>query len=660
MSGMGISATVDVSAIADALGIAPRSVQRMAARAGWSLETGKGKGGSKMLFRVDRLPQDVREKVVLRLAAQTAAQSKGEPAEPEPRRRTARGASITADPSQLWEVYDKKSERAKRSAENRLAAIGAALALIGHGMPKVRAWKTAAERHGLGVSALREWHKRVRDLPQDHWLPALCTAHAGRQAVAECSPEAWEAFKGDYLRQEAPASAACFERLQRLAGEHGWIIPTCDKTLMRRLHREVGKAAITLAREGAEELARRYPSQVRERGVFQALDGVNADGHKFDVFVRWPDGEIGRPMMVCWQDLGTGKLLSYRVDKTENSDSVRLAFGDMIDRWGIPYNVWLDNGRAFASKWLTGGTPNRYRFKILPEDPEGTITKLVGAENIHWTTPYHGQAKPIERAFRDLAEYVARHPKFSGAYTGNKPNAKPENYGKKAIPIADFLAVLDAEIQAHNARKGRRTEACGGELSYDDAWAKSYAEAPIRKAVAAQRRLFLLAAEGVKTHRETGAISLGADNRNRYWAEALTNHAGRRLIVRFDPDALHQPVYVYNLDNRFICEAGCILAAGFNDTQAAREHARARNQFKRAQRERLEASRRMSAADVAALHDALPEPEEQPDPEARVVRLYQPKTAGALALDEHRDEDESADHFGAAMRLLREARSAED
>ncbi|WP_328809175.1 transposase domain-containing protein, partial [Profundibacterium mesophilum] len=61
---------------------------------------------------------------------------------------------------------------------------------------------------------------------------------------------------------------------------------------------------------------------------------------------------------------------------------------------------------------------------------------------LHWATPGHGQAKPIERAFRDFADNIAKDPRFAGAYVGHKPDAKPENYGSTAIDIDRFVAVV--------------------------------------------------------------------------------------------------------------------------------------------------------------------------------------------------------------------------
>ncbi len=101
--------------------------------------------------------------------------------------------------------------------------------------------------------------------------------------------------------------------------------------------------------------------------MFHALEAVNADGHKFDVFVEWPIGNetrIVRPVLVGFQDIFSGTILSGRIDISENKETVRLVFGDMVEKYGIPKLCYLDNGRSFASKWLTGGVPNRCRFKV--------------------------------------------------------------------------------------------------------------------------------------------------------------------------------------------------------------------------------------------------------------------------------------------------------
>ena len=81
-------------------------------------------------------------------------------------------------------------------------------------------------------------------------------------------------------------------------------------------------------------------------------------------------------MLVAIQDVYSGKFLAWRLDESENRVPVRLAIGDMVERYGIPEHMVLDNGRSFASKWITGGTANRFRFKVRDDEPDGLLTQL--------------------------------------------------------------------------------------------------------------------------------------------------------------------------------------------------------------------------------------------------------------------------------------------
>ena len=137
-----------------------------------------------------------------------------------------------------------------------------------------------------------------------------------------------------------------------------------------------------------------------------------------------------------------------------------------------------------------------------------------------------------------------------------------------------------------------------------------------------KRRLWLLAAE-LTTAKKSGEITIPVSRNNRYWAEELTEYAGQQLVVRFDPLKLHGSVYVYSTDGRYICEARCIEDAGFMDSEAAREHQRARNQFKRGVKLQLEAEVRMDAAAVAGVLSA--QGASAPAlAEAHVVKLHRP------------------------------------
>lgn len=504
-------------------------------------------------------------------------------------------------------AYYRAPATVRAAAESRLAVVVEVGQLIAAGTAATTAAKQVAQQNGIDWTTIHRWWKSVRGVPRHAWLFWLAPAYGLTAPTAEIHPDAWEWLKADWLRPEADTVSDCYYRLEPVAKARGWPLPSL-RTVQRRLNALPLEVRV-LAREGEEKLKRLYPAQERDRSMFRALEAVNADGHRFDVFVKWPDGRVARPVMVAIQCLYSGKILGYRVDETEHAGAVRLAIGDVLERYGIPEKIWLDNGRGFASKWLTGGAPTRYRFKINPEDPVGLLPVL--GIHPHWTLPYSGQSKPIERAFRDLRNTVSKHPAFAGAYTGHKTDAKPENYGSTAVPLERFLAVLAEEIARHNARKGRKAANCKGR-SFDETFAESFAAAQVRRITVEQRRLWMLCAQQVKV--VEGAVRYAG---NRYWCEALPGLTGQHVVLRFDPARLHDSVEVYRADGTWHCTADCVERTGYADSDAAREHARARKDWLRAQKQALAAERRM---DLAQLVDQLPTVEAAPMPNPKVLR----------------------------------------
>lgn len=559
-----------------------------------------------------------------------------------------RKVKAALDRQSAWDHYATLPDSKKAKAAAWCAVFDAVRAMQKGGTQKDLAVQLICDQHKIGKSTYYGWEARVAGIDRADWPAYLVDRRIGRTAEVECDPDAWEFLKADWLRLEQRSFQACYRDLERAAAGHGWRIPSA-RTLERRLL-DLPVAIRVYCREGLEALKRLFPAQERDRSRFHALEAVNADGHRWDTWVMWPDGEICRPCMVAIQDLYSGLILSWRIDKSFHKDVVRLAIGDMVEDWGIPNYIWLDNGRDFASKWITGGTPTRYRFKVREEEPAGILTTL-GVE-VHWTTPYSGQSKPIERAFRDFCDNIAKHPAFAGAWTGNTVANKPENYGSKAIPLDDFIRVVADGILEHNTRAKRRSRVCQGVHSFLDAFRASYAAAPIRSATAEQKRLWLLAAEAVRADKRDGSIRL-LDNR--YWAEFLHAHLGQPMVVRFDPQDVHAGVHVYRLDGVYVGFAPCEEAAGFADADAARAHGKKRNAFMKATRAAAELERSMPIERVAALLPPIAEP---PAPETKVVR----PVFGNLALKpvvEPESEAESAQtidfykHFTRGVALLR-------
>lgn len=536
----------------------------------------------------------------------------------------------------LWSSFDKLSEHKKERARGYLRILLAVESLVESGCGKKLAIIHIAKNEKISQSTIMRCYRKVQGLNKCDWLPALTDKLFGRrEKYAVCDEQALEAFKSLWLRPEKPTFEKCYRDLQKMAEENGWVIPSLN-TLKRRI-KELPQMVVVMAREGREAAKQMIPAQERDRTYLHAMQAVNADGHKWDIFVLWPDGTIARPVMAAWQDLYSGTILSWRVDKSENTDLIQLAFGDMIEKWGIPEQALMDNGRAFASKRMTGGAKTRFRFKIKEDDVNGVMT-ILGVKT-HWAIPRHGQSKPIERAFGDMEENIAKDIRFSGAYVGNSPMAKPENYGSRAIPLEDFLKVVSEGIQEHNNRPKRNTPVCGGKKSFFQVFSESLAVHPVRKATEAQKHLWLLAAENVAVNKKNGSIRF---MKNRYFADFLYQHLGETVVVRYDPQNLHADLHVYAKNGSFLGNAPVIERTGFFDTQAASETKRKERKILRNVKENLELQRSMTPGEMIDLMPKISDTQENLI-EAKVVRPLRPKpfvSNGNTAVAHHDDEEE--------------------
>ncbi|EOG1474724.1 transposase domain-containing protein [Vibrio parahaemolyticus] len=569
----------------------------------------------------------------------------------------------------LWANWDKTNNNAKEKAKEMLAAVQAVHSLVKDGTKKLDAYHYVAEQFDISFSTIRRAVAKVKDIEMCDWAPALLPKHfevaqaKKAKQFAFITPDAWEFFKADYLRQEQPSMSACYERLKDAAKHNGWEIPSL-KSLSRRIEHEVPIQQRVMLREGEHALHQMFPPQERTVEGLHALEWINGDGYQHNVFVRWFNGEILRPKTWFWADVYSRKIVGWRCDISENTDSIRLSLMDVCEKYGIPKEITLDNTRAAANKWMTGGVPNRYRFKVKDDDPLGIIP-MMGIK-LHWSSVIlgkgHGQAKPIERAFGvgGLEEYIDKHPSCVGAYTGANPMAKPDNYGSKAIEAEDFLNAIAKGVEMYNAKANRKTEICRGFMSFNEAFNASYEVAAIRKATQEQLHMMMLQAEAVRVSRH-GTISLDAGGslqgrKNRYYHDAMMNYIGQKLVARFDPLQLHDAIEIYTLNGVRICTAECLEKVGFGDTQSGREHKRKRTQFTKANKIAAEAKKEMDALEVAAMMKPL---EEEVIPETKVVEPYRPVAIGntvARVQVEEAAEDDYEQNFSDSVAYLMEQR----
>ena len=516
--------------------------------------------------------------------------------------RTAEEAAAVpaaeAPPPEAPDRLGRATADQRARAARRAAAVDRSDELHAAGRGRVDADRTAGAEIGASGAAVARWRKLSAGLDRGARIEALLDSpRPGRPPAGwtgRGAGELWAMWLEDRLREGpdgvAVDGAGVHRRLADVATARGWELPPLH-AFMRREKRETTRRERVRAAQGALAFGETQPRQRRSVADLELLEIVNGDGRRIDVLVEFPSGRVGRPVVWLWQDVRSRRLLEWEAGEVESADIVRTSLHRLIVDVGVPGSILVDNTRAASARWLTGGQRSRRRWRSSDEELPGILQSLdirYRATGVDRDAAGRGQgrgwAKPVERAFKDLKGQVEQHPACAGALTGRSPLARPETHRQRAMPWQDFLDVWARAVDEYNARRGRRMEIAAGR-SVDDVWAEEFPALVVRRLTPRQAALLLLAAEDPKVRGDgTFALQAGRAARlppNRYRARELVEHAGRRVVARFDPAALHAPCQVYDLKGRWICEAECHQAVAFDDAGAARELARERRRERR-------------------------------------------------------------------------------
>lgn len=566
--------TISIEVAALALNVTKSIACRRALREGWLYTEQSVRGGRKRFYELSTLPEEVRAKVALHLIQTGVITPASEPSQPKPKKpakseKQTESVSYnqpshewgTQDSETLWEWANTRTQKLRDEGIRRAGLLRQVDALLhsGQKMSVRRALAFVAEHTGEFEPTLRRWwykgagRGQINQFPYADWPALLIPSYAGCTVRKEIPPQAWDWFVAQYLTRSQPTFSDTYRRVTEAAEANGWGTLPSEDTFKRRLE-EIPAAQRIYLREGAEALAKIYPPQRRDRSMLTAGEIVNGDGLKLDrLWVRFPDGEILNTVTGWyWQDVYSGKVMAYRLAKTENTDVFRLSTYDLTAICA-PRIAIIDNTKVAANKAMTGQAKNRHRFHSRPDDPMGLLP-MLGIEP-QFTNPDKEMGNPgakrIERAFGKggLHEMIATNPRF-----------RDRGYSQKtAIDFDELQEVTAFEVARFNARAGRQDAVCRGVLSYDQAFEESFSKSEVRRLSESQRSLLLLMPEVATCDKQTGEIALKAASgpwgKHRFWDEALVNFMGRKVVVYYDPENLAKDVSVHTLDGRFITTA---------------------------------------------------------------------------------------------------------
>ena len=415
----------------------------------------------------------------------------------------------------------------------------------------------------IPLSRLYAWDAQTRGQSKTVWPTTLAPQHRpGGHNRADIPKKAWQQFLRRYLHIRKPTLSQCYREVQKAYPG----IPS-EMAFRRRL-KEIDPKEIILAREGAVALSQKMPSMIRTVGHLHAMQHVNGDGYQSEVRVFWPGEAPRRATIWWWQDVHSRMIVGWWIGRSESSDVVRMAFAEMVERYGVPLQATIDNTPAASNKWLSGRSLTRRRFRVQPEDPVGIFERL--GVDVTWTSIREGkgwgQGKPVERANLEFRS------------TLDKDAQLIDHWSKEtALPVEAFRQAVVLIVREHNERTGRQTEMAEGVKSFGAVFRESYAISVIAKATKAQQRSLLLAAEPVTVDTK-GCVALqvgrGRVGRNVYHHKDLYRFDRQKVVVRFNPRDLWTGVEVEDLAGNHICTARIWLKGAFDDKMLGREQNR--------------------------------------------------------------------------------------
>jgi hypothetical protein len=383
-------------------------------------------------------------------------------------------------------------------------------------------WLERLESHDLGGLVRKHRHEKgPRVLISRRW-DAACTLPDDSKASIKAAIEThikslWASGNPGW-----PDVARFGQtRLQELSHEAGWQGATLENCKLTRHFVEKFEAwrLLNTKKKDAKQFHDKHRPRIRRNsGLLDPMQLVVGDVHPVDILVTRPDGTTATPRLIAWYDAATHRIFATLVllDKGKGITRAHVwaSFAAMVEAWGLPERLYLDNGSEY------NGRKRRFGKGVLSGLIEGFNTlssinenmrKLMGALNRSFTAeladiphadspdqepspaiemlgsgvtraqPYNAAGKlGIEGAFASLEKVLSQLDKHIG---GDRMKKKTPKLGKEP-PAWGSAAELDAVITHalafwHNKEQDGDLKGKSPNQAFDDAQAAGWRAASV-------------------------------------------------------------------------------------------------------------------------------------------------------------------------------------
>lgn len=404
---------------------------------------------------------------------------------------------------------------------------------------KLNHWEKLYDRDGVSglIDKRGTWNKGVSSIPED---------------VKQVFLAYWLQPKG--TKSGGPSVASCY-RLTQMNFPH---VPLPSISTFERLTQDYPKAAKTLAQKGKKAYQDGFePYIMRNYENLHTNQQWTADNHVCDVLVRFPDGHVGRPWVVAFEDMSSRYMVGFHVIEGDpNADHILDAFIAAVGEYGIPEKVQTDNGKDYVVQDLF----SRDNTYSLANEMRISVTKAI---------KYNAKAKDIERGFNTIEYSYYIH---LDSYIGANPKKRPEHLNKTndklkdiAMPYEDFVQFTAWAIDQYNnsPHSGHGMNGRTPKKAFEE-----NITVPIK--IASQELL------SVYFQRRTKLLMVGRNGIRvpglEQWYDdiRLFPYAGQKVFARYKTTDVRY-VYCFTQDGNFICTASSVQLGELNEELTAQQ-----------------------------------------------------------------------------------------
>jgi|GEM_PF-1071289 len=622
-------------------------------------QTGRGRGGKTLQVHVDSLPADLREAWYL---------ERGIVLHAKPDTQTGHTLLVPEQAYQNDAKFEADLELARwrhevirplllldRQSAERAALIGelaSAPRLFPNGTRKqvtkqtIYNWLNAFEAEGLsGLIRKKRGDTGVKRQKITRAWDALFAMHIDAQTQADVSAELTTYIRSLWASGERGWRSVTEKSTTRLIelsrGLHVVAFDALDLGRCGDTSKQATQFGVCYVNRRKVEVEREFSLiaiQNKDNAVFQdkympsirrdysdllPRQIVVGDVHPMDIMMRRPDGTVVFPKGIAWYDVATNEI-HFTIVLLEQGEGIRrehvaMSFQAMVDEWGLPELLYLDNGGEYSWDAMMSGftqlsrlTQGGLKVYDLQGDPNVAKRVASGREAIARSRPYNAKGKPgIEGAFGNLEQvFFATIP---GWTAGDRMNKKTHAKGKDPIAFpgdaSEFLRITGEALEWYHKRPqyGRLNGASPNEMLrgfIDQGWGKTVLSRP--------EVLALAFSEEVERVPDRGRVSYTPKRGNTiyYYADELLGYA-RKITLRVPA---FNPEFVFAFDgDELICQAFPERTYGVLDTRGAEEVNRRSKAFRRQIAEKKRHVALLSLTDETARHNAhMPDAPEIP------------------------------------------------